>query len=70
MQRSCENCSHSNMAILDGGEPVLKCYRYPPQLFIEADGGLAQAVPEATHVCGEHNYNHDVGFMIKRGGEQ
>jgi hypothetical protein len=37
----------------DQDMPVFKCHRYPPQIFLDADGEVAQAFPDAWMTCGE-----------------
>jgi hypothetical protein len=50
---SCATCRHSQPTITDDDDqPILKCHRYPPTLFV-LDGELTQAWPDANHVCGE-----------------
>jgi hypothetical protein len=50
----CSNCSFSRPTISDEPTegPILKCHRYPPQLFI-LDESVTQAFPDATDACGE-----------------
>lgn len=51
---SCEDCRFAVPSITDDGEPLMFCHRYPPQLFVDDDGELAQSYPEAHNGCGEH----------------
>ena len=52
---SCGDCVHSRMSFNEqqDDEPVFKCHRYPPQIFIDADGEIAQSFPDAWMSCGE-----------------
>lgn len=50
---TCESCKHSRPTITDDFEPLLKCHRYPPQLFVLA-GVVNQAWPDANEPCGEY----------------
>lgn len=52
---TCATCRHSTPVLSDepAEGPILKCRRYPPVIFIDADGELGQTSPDATDVCGE-----------------
>ena len=51
--QSCSSCRHSRPTLTDGDpEPILKCHRYPPTLFV-LDDELTQAFPDANEPCGE-----------------
>lgn len=50
----CVECIYSRMGTSDDQDmPVFKCHRYPPQIFLDADGEVAQAFPDAWMTCGE-----------------
>lgn len=50
----CSTCNYSAPTIGDDSEPVLKCRRFPPVLFV-LDGQPTQAFPDAVDPCGEHS---------------
>jgi len=54
---TCLTCVHSGKTLLDDGEPLMECHRYPPQLFhSEEDGAVRQAYPTIREDdwCGEY----------------
>jgi hypothetical protein len=52
---NCANCTFSRVNEYDDGSFGLRCHRFPPQLFVEADGRVAQANPDVSNMmwCGE-----------------
>jgi len=51
---SCGDCIYSRLSFSDQqDDPVFKCHRYPPQIFLDGDGEIAQAFPDAWMSCGE-----------------
>ena len=53
-ETECSACIHSRMAFGDQQEmPVFKCHRFPPVVFVDHDGEVAQAFPDAWLSCGE-----------------
>lgn len=53
MQLTCVDCRHSRPVIADNDrDPLLKCYRYPPQLVV-LDSEVTQVLLDANEPCGE-----------------
>lgn len=50
----CDDCIFAVINIYDDGELGYKCRRYPPTLYVDRDGGLSQAYPNAWKTCGEY----------------
>ena len=50
----CASCIYANPVFSDDeNKPLLKCFRYPPVIFLLGDQ-VAQARPDAADWCGEH----------------
>lgn len=53
INETCEGCVYAHVTIMENNEPVMRCRRYPPQLFVQ-DGEICQAFPDAWRRCGEY----------------
>jgi hypothetical protein len=51
---TCDGCIYAIPLILEDGDVVEKCRRYPPVLFV-LDGVVNQGSPDADKRCGEYN---------------
>ena len=54
MMDACAECTYSELTFsdFDSEGPLLKCWRYPPVLFV-IHGELSQSSPDASQLCGE-----------------
>lgn len=50
---SCEGCIFAQPTLTYDDEPIMKCHRYPPQIYKNAEGELCQGYPDASTGCGE-----------------
>lgn len=50
----CDSCVFAIPKIHESGELLLKCRRFPPQIYVDGDGDVCQIFPEATARCGEY----------------
>lgn len=50
---TCDGCWYAVPTISDDQQPMVKCHRFPPAIFVH-EGEVAQAFPDASDRCGEY----------------
>lgn len=61
---SCEGCVFAQPVLTDDEELIAKCHRYPPQIYMNADGEMCQGHPDATMGCGEYKAE-EIEYTLK-----
>lgn len=55
---TCDGCMYAipiiGIALTGDAEPLMKCRRYPPQIYLDGDGDTCQGFPDADYRCGEY----------------
>ena len=54
IEGDCTGCIFAQPVITEDDDLIGKCRRYPPQIYVDAEGDTCQSFPDTHYKCGEY----------------